>query len=361
MIIIKSGKKFRSNSLFKSCSLSEQIDFLLSGFNFILPESRDIIDNLYYKLSFILNSAFKDKNPIALLEIHKTLYKLYKKTFSKSTFPIYLHKDSDWLLKIRNEIEKEWLNYELSDIKKCLPNKIEAENSELLCSWFIEQSSLETDTDKRLINYLIHEASIKEFNTFILSDAPLNNQFLNILELAQLHSSSVIESEISNVVVAEINRNILDECGHGVPDRSHAEQFSRMLVKIDLKQPSIPIWEDWRPYAGFNLHFCLGLNQKYYFESLGSLAMPELFDPNRNRAVVQGLERLFSDPRLKCEFFYNHIEMEEDHGTGWLDNVITPIVELQPMHGMRMAIGGALRMQAMRRYNEYLAARFGLD
>ncbi|PHM05960.1 hypothetical protein CK516_37105 [Nostoc sp. 'Peltigera malacea cyanobiont' DB3992] len=33
---------------------------------------------------------------------------------------------------------------------------------------------------------------------------------------------------------------------------------------------------------------------------------------------------------------------------------------MQPEAGLELAIGGALRMQAMRRYNQYLALRLGV-
>ncbi|MFM7790891.1 MAG: iron-containing redox enzyme family protein, partial [Microcystis panniformis] len=138
-------------------------------------------------------------------------------------------------------------------------------------------------------------------------------------------------------------------------------QFTKALMELNLPQPLIPIWEDWRPYAGHNLYFCFGLNRKYYFRSLGSLAMPELFDPDRNRAVVAGFERAYREVKPECEYFRNHIEGDEEHGERWLEYVITPIVKAQPEAGMELAIGGALRMEAMRRYNEYLATKFQLS
>jgi len=129
---------------------------------------------------------------------------------------------------------------------------------------------------------------------------------------------------------------------------------------MDLPGPFIPIWEDWRPYAGYNLYLCFGLNRRHYFKALGSLAMPELFDPGRDRAVVAGLERLGFQAPVEFEYFYSHIEGDEEHGERWLSHVITPIVESQPEAARELAAGGALRMQAMRRYNEYLAGSFGL-
>ena len=89
--------------------------------------------------------------------------------------------------------------------------------------------------------------------------------------------------------------------------------------------------------------------------------MPELFDPDRNRAVVAGFERAYREVKPECEYFRNHIEGDEEHGERWLEYVITPIVKAQPEAGMELAIGGALRMEAMRRYNEYLATKFQLS
>ena len=59
-----------------------------------------------------------------------------------------------------------------------------------------------------------------------------------------------------------------------------------MLIKLGLQEPTTSIWEDWRHYAGYNLYFCFGFSRKHYFKGIGSLAMPEIFDPHRNRAAV---------------------------------------------------------------------------
>ena len=336
----------------KARTLSQQIAYLLSNAHQMLPEAETILNTLHRDLPIILHSAFTDEESVALLEVHKTLYTIYEVSLSHPLSPICIHEHSPWLLAIRNEIENAWLNYELPRIQKQLPSPSEAKHPKLLCDWFVEQAHTESDIDKCLLNFLKNQASIEQFNIFILSDATLNYRFCDTLALAQLH--------FCDTVKAEIVHNMWDECGHGVTEKSHASQFTQMLASLGLQQPTVPIWEDWRPYAGHNLYFCFGLNRKHYFKAIGSLAMPEIFDPNRNRAVVAGLERLYSDARVKCEYFYNHIEVDQIHCLGWLNNAITPIVEMHPEAGMELAIGGALRMEAMRRYNEYLAVRLGL-
>lgn len=336
----------------KARTLSEKIVYLLSNTHQMLPEAETIFNTLYQDLPIILHSAFTDEESVALLEVHKSLYNIYEVSLSHPLSPICIHEHSPWLLTIRNQIENAWLNYELPRIQKQLPSPSEAKHPKLLRDWFVQQAHTESDLDKCLLNFLKNQASIEQFNIFILSDATLNYRFCDALALAQLHFSETVK--------AEIVHNMWDECGHGVAEKSHGRQFTQMLASLGLEQPTLPIWEDWRPYAGHNLYFCFGLNRRHYFKGIGSLGMPEIFDPNRNRSVVAGLERLYSDARVKCEYFYDHIEVDEKHGLGWLNNAIVPIVEVEPEAGLELAIGGALRMEVMRRYNQYLAVRLGV-
>src|SRR5262249_10176281 len=147
-------------------------------------------------------------------------------------------------------------------------------------------------------------------------------RFYDALVLASLH--------VSETVKAEISQHLWDECGCGDAALAHTRQFSRTLEALGLAAPTAPVWNDWRPYAGFNLYFCLGMNRKHHFRALGSLAMPELFDPGRDTAVVNGLERLGYQPQKDFEYFHNHIAGDEEHGDRWLNNVIKPIVIAQP-------------------------------
>jgi len=339
-------------SLEEAQTVSQRVAYLLSNDHSLLPDAKVFLTALHLDLPKTLDLAFRHEDPVALLDVHKTLYTIYEVSFSNPLSPFCLHEHSSWLLEIRNELETEWLNYELPRIQRHLPKESEAKIPESLCAWFVEQAQRESDIDRRVVNFLEHRASVEQFNVFILSDAHLNYRFYDALALAQLHFSETVK--------AEIVHHMWDECGCGVAEKAHTRQFTRTLIELDLPQPLIPIWEDWRPYAGHNFYFCFGLSRKHYFKGLGSLAMPELFDPDRNRAVVAGFERLYPDAQAKCEYFYNHVEGDETHGARWLSHVITPIVEVQPKAGMELAIGAALRMEAMRRYNEYLAVRFGL-
>jgi hypothetical protein len=331
---------------------SQRVAYLLSGAHESLPSAASLLDALKQSLPAALHSAFAERDAASLLDIHKALFAIYEVSFSNPLSPAAMHERSPWLMHIRDALETAWMNDELPSIEHRLPAQAELESVERVCEWFVNQAQEESPRDREVVDFLETRATIEQFSTFILADAHLNYRFYDALALAQLHYSERVKAEIA--------QHMWDECGCGVPDKAHTRQFTRALLKLDLPRPVIPIWEDWRPYAGYNLYLCFGLNRRHYFKALGSLAMPELFDPGRDRAVVSGLERLGFQGAADFEYYYSHIGGDEEHGERWLSHVIGPIVEAQPEASRELAIGGALRMQAMRRYNEYLAAAFGL-
>jgi len=338
----------------EALTLSQTVAYLLSGDHFHLPQSEVVLKSLNDKLPKVLDLAFKEEDPQALLDVHQSLYLIYEINFSDPESVVCSHQYSSWLLNIRKQLETTWISYEEAKIKGRLPTEAESLNAHYLCHWFAEEADKKSELDQHLLRFLRDEASVEQFNLFILTDAHLNYRFSKALTLAKFNSPESISVEVA--------KNEWDECGKGVAKNSHTQQFMSMLAELDLELPPFPIWEDWRPYSGYNLYFCFGLNREHYFRSIGSLAMPELFDPVRNRSVVIGLERLYSHARKSCGYFYNHIETDEEHGSHWLNHIIFPLAD-EAKHGvgMELAIGGAIRMEAMRRYNQYLASKFGLS
>jgi hypothetical protein len=334
-------------------TVSQRVAYLLSDLHELLPEAPAMLEALHRDLPLVLRSAFDEENSLALLEIHQTLFEIYETALSHPLAKICLHEHSPWLMTVRHQIETAWLDYELPRLRHQLPHEVETKDPKLLCDWFVEQAKSESEIDRWVLKFLRDEASVEEFNTFVLSDAMLNYRFCDALALAQIHFSETVKAEIAS--------NMFEECGNGVAANAHSRQLTRMLIGLGIEPPTLSVWgDDYRPYAGHNLYFFLGLNRKHFLKSIGSLAMPELFDPDRDRAVVAGLARLYPARRVNYDFYASHIETDRLHGWRWLNNAIAPIVRAQPEAGMELAIGGALRMEAMRRYNQYLSVRFGL-
>jgi heme oxygenase-like protein len=333
-------------------TLAQQVAYLLSGDHRMLPEAHSVLARVHESLPDVLENAFGAASATALLDVQQALFAIYETTFSNPLSAAAAHEHAPWLVSIRRALEDAWFAFDLPQIEHELPPEADLQKSERLTEWFVAQARKESPTDRLLVRFLAEQATVEDFKKFLLIDVHLNYRFYDALALAQLHFSETVKAELS--------RHMWDECGRGNGDLAHTRQFTRALQKLELPQPQVPVWDDWRLYAGYNLYLCFGLNRRNYFKSLGSLAMPELFDPDRDRAVIAGLERLGFDARNDFQYYSTHIEGDEEHGQEWLDNVITPIVRAQPEAARELALGAALRMEYMRRFNACLYEKFRL-
>lgn len=308
------------------------------------PEHATLLDALNQRL----DAGLALGDPAALLDVHRSAYAVYEMLIGHPLSPAARHERSEWLNRFRWVYEERVLEADLAEIAGSLPDPADATRPEFVRDWFIAEAKQRNSLDATVEDYLAERASVEQLARFVQADGYLNYRFYDAIVLTQPHFMESVKNEISH--------HVWDEAGEGERARAHTQQFFRSLERSGLELPAIPVWEDWRAYAGHNLYFMLGCNRRHLFKALGSLAMPELFDVDRDDAVVQGMRRLGFSPENDFEFFVNHMEGDADHGPEWLDGVVLPIVRAEPEAGMELTTGGALRMLAMRRYNEYLAA-----
>jgi hypothetical protein len=295
-----------------------------------------------------LTEAYGDSDPEALQDVHQALFAIYETSFANPLSPACRHEHAPWLVALREVMERTWIRHDIGELT--LPS--EPMSSEALGEWFIQAAAEQSPLDEQVVRHLEETASIEEMRIFVAADAYLNYRFFDALVLSLLH---YLES-----VKCEISEHFWEESGEGSVGSSHTRQFTRTLEKLEVTPGSLAVWDDWRPFAGHNLYFCLGLGRRHYFKALGSLAMPELFDVARDQSVVNGFKRLGFDPEHDFEYYWNHVEADAEHGPGWLSGVILGVAEAQPEAIPELMLGGGLRMQAMQRFNEYLADRFEL-
>ncbi|MFI9507847.1 iron-containing redox enzyme family protein [Nocardia sp. NPDC052566] len=314
------------------------------------PEQHTLVDALDTALDRAL--AADPGSDAALLDIHRSAYAIYEALLGHPLGAGARHERSGWFNAFRSSYEQRTLAADCAEIADRLPAPDEATRLDFVRDWFLAEAKHRNEVDQQVEDFLAERATLDQLARFIQADGYLNYRFFDALVLAQPHFMEVVKHEIS--------KHMWDECGEGDGMAAHTLQFTRSLQRLGLELPAVPPWEDWRPYAGHNLYFLLACNRRHYFKALGSLAMPELFDVDRDAAVVRGLERHGFDAPRDFEFFYNHMEGDAEHGPEWLEGVVLPIVAAEPDAGLELITGGALRMLAMRRYNEYLARSIGL-
>jgi hypothetical protein len=302
---------------------------------------------LHTTLANALHAGLDGGDTDALLDVHRSAFAVYEMLIGHPLSPAARHERSEWLNRFRWMYEERVLETDLAEIAGDLPAPSDANRPEFVRDWFMAESKQRNHLDVIVEKYFAEQASVAQLAEFIQADGYLNYRFYDAIVLTQPHFMESVKNEISH--------HVWDEAGEGDKARAHTQQFFRSLKKFGLELPVIPVWEDWRAYAGHNLYFLLGCSRRHLFKALGSLAMPELFDVDRDEAVVRGMRRLGFKPEADFEFFVNHMECDADHGPGWLDGVVLPIVRAEPEAGLELMAGGALRMLAMRRYNDYLA------
>ena len=337
----------------KDLSLPQKVAFLLATPIGDPLVGKVVAEGLVNEAREFTVAVLREEAPEKLLAVHQTLFQLYEARLANPLSSAAHHSSSPWFNELLYTIEEPWIEWEIRQVTQRLPSEEDASDAERLCAWFRRTAADWSNMDKSIARYLEERADKADFDKFILSDSHLNFRFYDALVLSALHYSESVKNEISH--------HLWDECGNGDKNEAHTVQYHTLLTNVGLGEPLIPIWDDWRPYAGFNLYFALGFNRRHYFKSVGSLAMPELFDPERDAAVVKGLERLGLNPKKEFEYFYNHMVLDAEHGDQWLEGVVTPIVEAEPRAGLEMATGAILRMVGLNRYNEYLATIFGIQ
>lgn len=304
------------------------------------------------RLEVALAASYGNGDPVALQDVHQGLFVIYETSFANPLSPACEHERSAWLADRRGRIEATWMENDLASLNVPSGEECIRMDPGEVRDWFMRAAVEESEVDRDVVRYLENEATLEDYRQLVSSEAHLNYRFYDSLVLSLLHYSEIVKTEISE--------HFWEEAGEGEVEQSHTRQFTRSLERLGAEWEDTPGWDDWRPYAGHNLYFCLGLARRHYFKALGSLAMPELFDVERDKAIINGLARLGFDPERDFEYYWNHVEADAEHGPGWLDGVILPIAEAQPEATVELIVGAALRMQAMRRFNAFLAECFGL-
>ncbi len=102
-----------------------------------------------------------------------------------------------------------------------------------------------------------------------------------------------------------------------------------------------------------------GLHRSRYFESLGSLAVTELADPEQYKKFVEGCRRVGvgnMNP-VGLAYYEEHISIDVIHGDGWLQNVIRPQLERYPEASVHVLSGVHQRLNTAKDYWDELLNR----
>jgi hypothetical protein len=213
--------------------------------------------SLFTALTEALRAGLDDGDTAALLDVHRSAYAVFEMLIGHPLSPAARHERSEWLNRFRWMYEERVLSADLAEVAGDLPAASDATDPDFVRDWFLAEAKQRSELDSIVEDHLAERASGEQLAAFIQADGYLNYRFYDAIVLTQPHFMESVKNEISH--------HVWDEAGEGDRSRAHTMQFFRSLEKFGLELPVIPVWEDWRAYAGHNLYFLLGCNRAQLF------------------------------------------------------------------------------------------------
>jgi pyrroloquinoline quinone (PQQ) biosynthesis protein C len=189
---------------------------------------------------------------------------------------------------------------------------------------------------------LADRVSVEEYAIFLLE----NRQFPAFLPLVE----RTLEAQVTDQGRAAVRHNIHDE-EEPVP---HAELMRRLMQAVKARAGDVPL-ATYPSLIDRTLVFYYG----YYCDPwhlVGSLCAMEVLANDRMTKMDAGLRRLGFDP-ADLEYIRVHLDCDEDHAREWIDDVIVPSAERNPLLRRPIAEGTAACLETSARYLDDLRAR----
>ncbi len=317
----------------------------------LLGDQKGFFGDFLGELFTSLDRAFVDRDDRALFDVHMALQRLYEEQVAPVRPGAGHNQYHPFVIRVRNEIERRWERFELQ--RASLPEgQVPARSDEFLD--FLRGLCAEHRLASHpLFDYLEREASREEIVEFFLHEGPIALRFCDLVVLSMVGAHDEVRRELAD--------NFWDEVGSGDYSKRHTELYRRLMRYVGRELPpshGLPDTclerLDWRGLAGYNAYFYLALHRRNYFRSVGCLGVAEMMDPAQYEKIVRGCYRVGLTDDYQLAYYVDHVTIDKEHGDGWFDHVMAPLVTKYPESTYDMAVGALLRMNTGAEYYDGL-------
>lgn len=201
-----------------------------------------------------------------------------------------------------------------------------------------------------LFPWLAAKASLQEVRWFLRQEVAGEAGFDDLVAMTQLKMPQRAKLELA--------RNYWDEMGRGHAHGMHGPMLATLADALELESGmSEPIVCE--ALALGNLMIALAMNRRYAYQSIGALGVIELTAPGRSALVNEALARLRIPARTR-QYFALHATLDVKHSLAWNEEVIAPLVSMDPHAAPAIAEGALMRLEAGRRCFERYRDELGL-
>lgn len=289
--------------------------------------------------------AFGEQDQSALLAAHRSLKTLYDLHLFPSAYGSR-NQHNPYLGFVRQVLEDGWIGFE-EQRSAVNPEGIPADKKGF-ASYFQAMVMAHPAAHNRLYDFLQTEATEDQVRKFLLTEQPLNVRFFDVIVLSALGTEGGVRREVSE--------NLWDESGEGKSEKAHTKLFADLLdtLGVDYREQDLVDQLDWQALAGYNLFLNLGLHRGSYYRFVGCLGATELLDPPNYTKFMSGCNRLGIDRQGDFTYYNEHIIVDIKHGSGWVDNVIVPLLDSTEDAAYQFLMGANMRLNTTHDYYEAL-------
>jgi pyrroloquinoline quinone (PQQ) biosynthesis protein C len=215
--------------------------------------------------------------------------------------------------------------------------------------WFKDIIQAHCSSNHQFYEHFLPDIADREHIRFYLAqETNLDPRFDDILAQIQIGHHGVPKMEIA--------QNYWDEMGNGDSGAVHTSLFQKTLtyLGVDAKYLRANVFA--QSIASGNMSACLALYRRHNLRALGYFGTTEYIAPKRFKSLLKAWERNGLDP-VFAEYHRLHVSIDAVHGNAWLNNVIAPLVDNNPLAARQVAEGMLLRLSSSSDYLDALLAR----
>jgi heme oxygenase-like protein len=278
--------------------------------------------------------AFEQNDYEARRILHRALSTLYEPHLGGPRCRSIKYQFEPGLTAIRLCLEGAWEEWETARVS---PNLIAAAPAgpQAFRDWFIGLGEIHRRETRAFFDFLAEEASTAQMRYFFLQEGAVDTRFDDVIALTQVGLSGAPKMELAE--------NFWDELGNGDPAAVHTTMFNQSLASLGWTG-GIPYETlSWQSLANANLLLYFALVRRHCLRSVGCLGVLELTSPYRFQRMVDGCRRLgILDESIAYQ--KAHIGIDTEHGEGWVQNGVVPLVSEFENASREIALGALMRI-----------------
>lgn len=291
----------------------------------------------------LARQAFMQRDPVALEACHCVLYRLLSARMG------LCKADGDRTI-VRFAVEQilldEFLN---SEAKRIDITEMPIDRAGIV-EWWDGVLAPYIECPHPLFRFLEQEATFVQYREFLSHDLGVHVRFDDALSSLIIGTHGRIRSEIL--------ANLSDELGMADGEAPHMTMAMEVadVFGVDIGLGSTL----WQSLACANSLMAYCAYGSLFPEAAGYLGCLEALTPSRFRMLGSGGERV-GIPNECLRYYFEHAELDDDHASGWLQNVIVPLVEGDQRNAQRIRNGVGHRLRVSAEYWDAVCERIRDD